>query len=51
MKGSILALLLVLGALFCFSCKSTPKEVEENQTEEVQTDTLDYSLMEEEEGL
>ena len=53
MKKSVLAFLFVLGILYVFSCTSTPtsREAEENQTEEVETDTLDYELLEEEEGL
>lgn len=51
MKRPILALLLVLGILFYSSCQSTPKDVKQNESEEVQTDTLNYAPMEEDEGL
>ena len=51
MKRPILAVLFLLGVLFYTSCKSTPRDVEQNESEEVQTDTLNYSPMEEEEGL
>jgi len=51
MKKPVIAVLLVLGILSYSSCKSNPKVIEQNESEEVQTDTLEhYSLMEDEEG-
>jgi hypothetical protein len=52
MKRPILVLVFALGILGQFSCKSTPtpKEVDTDQTEEVDPDTMEYRLLEEEEG-
>ena len=46
-----MALLLVTGVLSFYSCKSTPKDVEQNESEEVQIDTSENSILVEDEDL
>ena len=51
MKKAILVLLIILGGLCITSCKWTSKDVEQQESEEIQVDSVDYSLIEENEDL
>jgi len=46
MKKAILALMVILGGLFITSCKWISKDVEPQETEEIQVDTMDQIIME-----
>ena len=49
MKKPIFVVLFLLSILCCSSCKFTTKEVDENKVEEVETDTSNFEILEEEE--